>query len=278
MRVRCGALGFPGFSKSIGTALCEIAIPGIFAKLPVGAGIVTPSALKEFMLNPSTTSQNAFGKTPPLTLIASSTSSRPNVLLSTQNDINPSGYGLSRFGPGIEELVVEGKTTSIICLKNGNGSPLSPVTLRNTPDSSEFPAATIVSTLKFSWLNKYQRNNTAHPVFGSLALSEKSTLLMKSARALFSQSRAMLDGRAAEPIDMSSWVARKCDSPSPALPSLLARGDHPNPCSSMNISVTSATSRKRTISSDAPFPGISEIGGPDPQLADAPAPGLIWTS
>src|SRR5262249_23673195 len=151
-------------------------------------------------------------------------------------------YGLSRFGPGIEELLVEGKTTSSICLKNGNGSPLSPVRLRSTPESSEFPAATIALTPKFSWLNKYQRNSTAHPVFGSLALSEKSTLLTKSARTLFSHKPAMLDGRAAEPIDMSSCVARKCDSPSPALPSLLARGDHPNPCCSMNISVTSATS------------------------------------
>src|SRR5262249_23377991 len=146
MRVRCGALGFPGFSKSIGVALREIAIPGIFAKLPDGGGIVTPSALKELMLNPSTTSQNASGKTPPLTLIPSCTSSRPNVLLSTQNDINPSGYGLSRFGPGIEELLVEGKTTSSICLKNGNGSPLSPVRLRSTPESLEFPAATIALT------------------------------------------------------------------------------------------------------------------------------------
>ena len=80
-------------------------------------------------MKPSSTSQNASGNVPLLLdAIASVTSSRPYVLLSTQNESIPSGNGLSRFPLVIVD--VPGKFVSSSCLKNGNGSAVSPVRFR----------------------------------------------------------------------------------------------------------------------------------------------------
>src|SRR5262249_8075624 len=117
----------------------------------------------------------------------------------------------------------------------------------------------------------------ATALLGLLLLSPQSTLFTKSARGLFSHRSASEEGRSADPIVMSSCVPKKCDRPSPALPSLSERGDQPRPCCSMNISVTSETNRKRTRSRLEPLPGVSVMGGPSPQPALQAPPGAIWT-
>src|SRR5438477_9134346 len=114
--MRWGALVLPGFSNTV--ALRDIVIPGIVAKEPVGTWTSTPSDRNEEMLKPSKTSQNALGKVPPLRLMTSCTSSRPNVLLSTQKESNPSGYGLSKFGPAVM-VDMAGNAVSSIRLKIG---------------------------------------------------------------------------------------------------------------------------------------------------------------
>jgi hypothetical protein len=63
--------------------LCFRVTPGMLLNEPVGSGTVTPRALNEFRLKPSTTSQKAFGQRPALVLMTSWTSSLPNVSLST---------------------------------------------------------------------------------------------------------------------------------------------------------------------------------------------------
>jgi hypothetical protein len=83
-------------------------MPVRFAKGPVGRGIVTPKALNEFLLKPSTISQKAFGHFPPLVLITSRTSSLPNVSLFAQNETRPSGNGLSVTGPGMLAVADDG--------------------------------------------------------------------------------------------------------------------------------------------------------------------------
>src|SRR5665213_3040073 len=125
-RMRCGACGLAAFSKSM-SGFREIEIPARFANDPVGLGIVTPSALNELSLNPSITSQNAFGHTPPLVLMMSCTSSVPKVSLFAQNDIIASGYGLSVTGTGMLAVALDGNTCSSSPAKNGYGFPASPV-------------------------------------------------------------------------------------------------------------------------------------------------------
>src|SRR5689334_1127979 len=96
---------------------------------PESAGAPMPRLLNIFRLQPSNTSQKAFGKVPLLAEpITSVTSSRPNVLLYTQTESISSGKGLSRFP--VVMVDVPGKAVSISCLKNGNGSPVSPVRFR----------------------------------------------------------------------------------------------------------------------------------------------------
>ena len=73
------------------SGFCEIETPARFANGPVGLGTVTWSELNEFLLKPSTTTQNAFSHLPALVLITSCTSSLPNVFLSTQNAAVPNG-------------------------------------------------------------------------------------------------------------------------------------------------------------------------------------------
>ena len=61
-------------------------MPDRFANGPNGAGIVTPSELKEFLLKPSIWSQKALGQSPPLVLMTSCTSSLPKESLLVRNE------------------------------------------------------------------------------------------------------------------------------------------------------------------------------------------------
>src|SRR5690349_14344294 len=126
MRIRCGAWGCAAFSKSI-SGFWMTVTPVKPLNAPVKVPTVTPSAVKEFLLKPSMTSQNARDHVPPLALMTSCTSSLPKVLLSTQNESTASGNGLSETGPGKFVVADEGKTCSSRPEKNGYGSLLSPV-------------------------------------------------------------------------------------------------------------------------------------------------------
>ena len=61
------------------------------------------------------------------------TSSLPQVSLTPQKLSDPTGHGLSGFGPGTVATWPGGNALSSSCLKNGNGSELSLVRLRYTP-------------------------------------------------------------------------------------------------------------------------------------------------
>src|SRR6476619_1597332 len=141
-------------------------IPVRLLKGPERAGVAIPKALNTLILNPSNTSQNAFGNVPLLEeVIVSVTSSLPKVLLSTQKERIPRGNGLSRFPVVI--VAVPGNAVSTSCLKNGNGSALSPVRFRYTPPSVGAPAATIWLIVNPSCANRYQMKSVAHPVIAS---------------------------------------------------------------------------------------------------------------
>ena len=94
------------------------------------AGIDGVTAPATCLLNPSSISQNASGYVPPEWSMMSVTSSLPQVSLTPQKLSDPSGHGLSGFGPGTVATWPGGKTLSSICLNNGNGSELSLVRLR----------------------------------------------------------------------------------------------------------------------------------------------------
>ena len=112
----------------VGSDVSSMSVSPVNAPDSVGAAI--PLSRKLWMLKPSRTSQKAFANVPcdgePMTSV---TSSWPNVLLSTQNERSPSGKGLSRFETP-EIVDVPGNAVSSSRLKNGNGSPESPVRLR----------------------------------------------------------------------------------------------------------------------------------------------------
>ena len=80
---------------------CVMVTPARLANEPVNGDTVTPSALKEFSLKPSTTTQKACDQVPPDLLMTSCTSSLPNVSLFAQNPAIASGNGLSVTGPGM---------------------------------------------------------------------------------------------------------------------------------------------------------------------------------
>ena len=74
--------------------------------LPDRVGVAAPSTWR---LSPSTTSHSELGNDPLFGgVVASVTSSRPKVLLSTQNEAKVSGHGSSGLGPAMADEVMEG--------------------------------------------------------------------------------------------------------------------------------------------------------------------------
>ena len=145
--MRCGVRVLLVSSNLVPAASELKASPGMDANGPDSDGGAIPRAVKFWMLKPSSTSQKALLNAPCVgAAMTSVTSSRPNVLLSTQNDRMPTGKGLSRLPEVI--IAVPGKAVSTSCLKNGNGSAVSPVRLRYTPPRVAAPAATIWLRLK----------------------------------------------------------------------------------------------------------------------------------